>query len=77
MLRNNSTCRLGRRPIKQGPQTQPWSQGWTEKYATEIPNAKTKVVKQTLKIGAWNIRSLRGEGKLQRRAEQRWSDLVR
>ena len=65
MFRNNSTCRLGRRPVRQNPLTQPGNHGWTEKYATGIPNAKIKVTKQTLKIGTWNVRSLTGESKLQ------------
>src|SRR6218665_58652 len=32
---NSRTCRLGRRPVTQGPRNQSSNQGWTEKLATE------------------------------------------
>ena len=61
MFGNNPTYRLLWQSVKQGLQ----NQGWSEKYATGIPNAKIKVAKQKLKIGIWNLRSLRGEAKIQ------------
>ena len=60
------SCRLGRRPDKQGPRYQLSNQGWNEKWATERkPTTTLKHVTQTLSIGTWNVRTLWAAGRLQ------------
>src|SRR6218665_4052132 len=57
-----NSCRLGRRPEKQGPRSQPSNRGWAEKSATE---RKIKIARTMLSVGTWNVRTLREAGKLQ------------
>src|SRR6218665_1611296 len=61
---NSRTCRLGRRPVTQGPRNQSSNQGWTEKLATE---RKLRASKDILSVGTWNVRTLGlwAAGKLQ------------
>src|SRR6218665_3025439 len=57
-----NSCRLGRRPEKQGPRSQPSNRGWAEKSATE---RKIKIARTMLSVGTWNVRTLREAGKMQ------------
>ena len=57
---NSISCRLGRRPVKEGPRPQLKVQGWVEKSATR----PMKSVKEKLTIGTWNVRTLYATGKL-------------
>src|SRR6218665_101268 len=59
---NSRSCRLGRRPVTQGPRNQSSNQGWTEKLATE---RKIRASKDILSVGTWNVRTLWAAGKLQ------------
>ncbi len=65
---NRKTCRLGRRPEKQGPRLQSGNQGWIDKLATGINgegNTKLRVTKSEITVGTWNVRSLWETGKLE------------
>jgi hypothetical protein len=42
--RNESTCRLGRRPVTQGPRPQLSSPGWVEKLATGEKNLAEQII---------------------------------
>ena len=57
---NSISCRLGRRPVKEGPRPQLKVQGWVKKLATR----SMKPVKKRLTIGTWNVRTLYAAGKL-------------
>ena len=57
---NSISCRLGRRPVKEGPHPQLKVHGWGEKLATR----PMKPVKKRLTIGTWNVRTLYAAGKL-------------
>src|SRR6218665_1260900 len=57
-----NSCRLERRPEKQGPRSQPSNRGWAEKSATE---RKIKIARTMLSVGTWSVRTLREAGKMQ------------
>ena len=60
---SRNTCRLGRRPVKQGPRPLLGDQGRIEKLATgksTSPKAaeKLKIAKNALTVGTWNVQTL-------------------
>ena len=57
---NSISCRLGRRPVKEGLLHQLKVQGWVDKSASR----PIKAMKGKLTIGTWNIRTLYAAGKL-------------
>jgi hypothetical protein len=59
---NRDRCRLGRRPVIQGPRLQSGNRGWIDKLATE---RNLKLARNTLSVGTWNVRTLAATGKLQ------------
>src|ERR1700733_9163342 len=59
---SSKTCRLGRRPDKQGPRIQSSDRGWIEKLATE---RKMKTARNMMTVGTWNVRTLWEAGKMQ------------
>lgn len=56
----NLPYRLGRRPGEQGPRTHSRNQGWIDKFNTGT--SKIKIARQNMKIGTWNVRTLREDG---------------
>src|SRR6218665_1829772 len=56
-----NSCRLGHRPEKQGPRSQPSNRGWAEKSATE---RKIKIARTMLSVGT-SFPPLREAGKMQ------------
>ncbi len=76
-MKTDITCRLGRRPDKQGPRPQLRNRGWVEKCTTGTHKYGTtqesdrmvkeplRPVKQELKIGTWNVQTLWSTGKLE------------
>jgi len=64
-------CRLGRRPVKQGPRPLSSNQDRVEKLATgRISNTtkntqKLTLAKNTLTVGTWNVQTLWATGKLE------------
>ena len=63
---NSISCRLGRRPVKEGPCPQLKVQIWVEKLATR----PMKSVKEKLTVGTWNVRTIYAAGKLDRLREE-------
>ena len=64
--RQAGTCRPGRRPAIQGPRPQLRNRGWVDKSATGINSRKKlKAATDLLKIGTWNVQTLRSPGKLE------------
>ncbi len=68
-----NSCRLGRRPEKQGPRPQSRDQGWVEKFDTGIrsinkpveESSKLRLAAQQIVIGTWNVQTLWSCGKLE------------
>ena len=52
------TCRLGRRPVKQGPRYQLSNRGWVDKSATE---RKLEPCAHMPTVGTWNVRTMSGK----------------
>ncbi|XP_016299301.1 uncharacterized protein LOC107656114 [Sinocyclocheilus anshuiensis] len=68
--KQTGTHQLGRRPVIQGPRPQLGKRGWVEKLATGVEGKgegekKLKAAIDFLKIGTWNVRTLRSPGKLE------------
>ena len=66
---NELSYRLGRRPGRQGPRPQLGDQGWVEKWNTgkqEGKDTSFAMTKETIRIGTWNVRTLREAEKLER-----------
>uniref|UniRef100_A0A672N8W4 Endonuclease/exonuclease/phosphatase domain-containing protein n=1 Tax=Sinocyclocheilus grahami TaxID=75366 RepID=A0A672N8W4_SINGR len=68
--KQTGTHRLGRRPVIQGPRPQLGNRGWVERLATGVEGKgegekKLKAATDFLKIGTWNVRTLRSPGKLE------------
>jgi len=73
VLKDNS-CRLGRRPVKQGPRPLPSDQGRIEKLVTgknihtictTKNTQKLALAKNSLTVGTWNVQTLWAAGKLE------------
>ena len=68
---SRNTCRLGRRPVKQGPRPLLSDQGRIEKLATGKPSKeklerqKIRIAKQTFTVGTWNVQTIWATGKLE------------
>ena len=67
---SRNTCRLKRRPVKQGPHPLLDDQGSVEKLATgnltsTKATEKLKIAKNTLTVGTWNVQTLWTTGKLE------------
>lgn len=65
---NQRTCRLGRRPAKQGPRPQSGNRDWVDKSATGINRdvkEKLKVAAKEFVVGTWNVQTLWSTGKLE------------
>uniref|UniRef100_A0A672MKF5 Endonuclease/exonuclease/phosphatase domain-containing protein n=1 Tax=Sinocyclocheilus grahami TaxID=75366 RepID=A0A672MKF5_SINGR len=68
--KQTGTHRLRRRPVIQGPRPQLGNRGWVERLATGVEGKgegekKLKAATDFLKIGTWNVRTLRSPGKLE------------